>query len=273
MAADRSETVSGEPSVAVALTIAGSDPSGGAGIQADLKTFHAFGVYGTAVLTALTVQNTRGVRAVHPVPPDVVLAQLDAVDDDLRVAAAKIGLVPTPALAAALADRLRRRPLPNLILDPVLVAGSGDALGAEGTAAALHALLPCSALVTPNLEEAAALTGRSVRDPAGMADAARALVDLGAPAALVKGGHLPGRPVDVLLAGGVLQTLDAARVAVARTHGTGCTLSAAIAAGLAGGLDLVAAVARARRFVQRALAAALAVGGGARSLDHRVRTD
>jgi hydroxymethylpyrimidine/phosphomethylpyrimidine kinase len=273
MAADRSETVPGEPPIAVALTIAASDPSGGAGIQADLKTFHAFGVYGTAVLTALTVQNTRGVRAVHPVSPDIVVAQLDAVDDDMRVAAAKIGLVPSPAHAAALADRLRRRPLPNLVVDPVLVAGSGDALGAEGTAAALHALVAGSALVTPNLAEAAALTGRPVRDPAGMADAARALVDLGAAAALVKGGHLPGRPVDVLLVGGVVHTLDAARIPVARTHGTGCTLSAAVAAGLAGGLDLVSAVARARRFVGRALAGALAVGGGARPLDHRVRTD
>jgi hydroxymethylpyrimidine/phosphomethylpyrimidine kinase len=271
MAADRTEILPGEPPVA--LTIAGSDPSGGAGIQADLKTFHAFGVYGTAVLTALTVQNTRGVRAVHPVPPDVVVAQLDAVDDDLRVAAAKIGLVPAPAHAAALADRLRRRPLPNLVLDPVLVAGSGDALCAEGTATALRALLPGSALVTPNLAEAAALTGRSVRDPTGMADAARALVDLGARAALVTGGHLPGRPVDVLFADGVVHTLDASRVAVARTHGTGCTLSAAIAAGLASGLDLLAAVSRARRFVQHALAGALAVGGGARPLDHRVRID
>ena len=257
----------------MALTIAGSDPSGGAGIQADLKTFHAFGVYGAAVLTALTVQNTRGVRAVHPVPPDVVLAQLDAVDDDLCIAAAKIGLVPAPDHATALAGRLRRRALPNLIVDPVLVAGSGDPLGADGTAAALHALLPCATLITPNLAEAAALTGRAVHDLAGMVDAARALVDLGAAAVLVKGGHLPDRPVDVLLAGGVVHRLDAERVAIARTHGAGCTLSAAIAAGLAGGLDLLAAVARARRFVHRAITAAVAVGRGAQPLDHRVRND
>jgi hydroxymethylpyrimidine/phosphomethylpyrimidine kinase len=272
MAADRSETVLREPPPAV-LTIAGSDPSGGAGIQADLKAFHAFGVYGAAVLTALTVQNTSGVRAIHPVPPDVVLAQLDAVDEDLRIAAAKIGLVPGPDHATALAARLRLRPLPNLVLDPVLVAGSGDPLGADGTATALHALLPCATLVTPNLAEAAALTGRPVRDLAEMADAARALVDAGAAAALVKGGHLPDRPVDVLLAGGVVQRLDAERVAVGRTHGAGCTLSAAVAAGLAGGLDLLAAVARARRFVHRAIASALAVGHGALPLDHRVRSD
>jgi len=238
-----------------------------------LKTFHAFSVYGTAVITALTVQNTRGVRAINPVPPDVILAQLDAVADDIRIAAAKIGLVPAPDHALALAARLRLRPLHNLVLDPVLVAGSGDPLGAAGTAAALHALLPCATLVTPNLAEAAALTGRAVRDLAEMTDAARALVDLGAAAALVKGGHLPDRPVDILLADGVVHTLDAERIAVARTHGAGCTLSAAIAAGLAAGLDLRAAVARARRFVHRAIASAVAVGHGALPLDHRVRSE
>jgi len=257
----------------VALTIAGSDPSGGAGVQADLKTFQAFQVYGAAVITALTVQNTRGVRAVHPVAPDVVVAQLDAVAEDLPVGAVKIGLVPGPDVAAALAVRLERRGLPELVLDPVLVAGSGDALSAQSTPAALRALLPYAALVTPNLSEAAALTGRAVRDLAEMADAARALVDLGASAALVKGGHLPDRPVDVLYTGGSVHELDAARVPVRPTHGTGCTLSAAIAACLASGHDLASAVARARRFVHRALAAAPALGAGARPLDHRVRTD
>ncbi len=254
----------------MALSVAGSDPSGGAGIQADLKTFHAFGVYGAAVITTLTVQNTRGVRAVHPVAPDVVLAQLDAVDDDLPVAAAKLGLVPTSALAEALAARLRRRPLPRLVVDPVLVAGSGDSLADAGTAAALRTLLPHALLVTPNLAEATALTGRPVEDVAGMREAAQALVDLGATAALVKGGHLPDRPIDVLLVAGSIHELDAARVPSGPTHGTGCTLSAAIAAALAGGEDLVAAVARARRFVHRGLAAAPAIGGGRRPLDHRV---
>jgi hydroxymethylpyrimidine/phosphomethylpyrimidine kinase len=255
----------------VALTVAGSDPSGGAGIQADLKTFHAFGVYGAAVITALTVQNTRGVRAVNAVAPEVVVAQLDAVTDDLPVAAAKIGLVPDPGIATALCERLARQPLPRLVLDPVLVAGSGDALGAVGTAAALRALLPHVALVTPNLPEAEALTGRRVDDLDAMADAARALIDLGAAAALVKGGHLPGRPVDVLLAGGAVHRLDGERVPVKPTHGTGCTLSAAVAAGLAAGEDLVAAVVRAKRFVHDALVAAPALGSGARPLDHRVR--
>ena len=254
------------------LTIAGSDPSGGAGIQADLKTFQQFRVFGTAVITALTVQNTRGVRAVHPVAPEVVIAQLDAVTDDLPVAAAKIGLVPTPDVAAALATRLRRAPLPRLVLDPVLVAGSGDALGAAGTAAALRALLPYAALVTPNLAEAAALTGRTVHDVDDMIAAGRELVALGSAAALVKGGHLPGPPVDVLIADGAIHRIEGVRIAVSRTHGTGCTLSAAVAAGLGSGLDLPAAVARAVRFVRAALAAAPALGGGARPLDHRVPT-
>src|SRR5262249_25901176 len=167
---------------------------------------------------------------VHAVPPDLVIAQLDAVTDDVRIGAAKIGLVPDAAVASALAAALRRRPLPGLVLDPVLVAGSGDALGAPGTASAIRDLVPHATLVTPNLSEASALIGRPVRDPREMADAARALVDLGAAAALVKGGHLPGRPVDVLLAGGVIHELDADRIPLRPTHGTGCTLSAGIAA-------------------------------------------
>src|SRR5262245_22215473 len=271
MAADGSAPAGAGPPFPVALTIAGSDPSGGAGIQADLKTFQAFGVYGSAVITALTVQNTRGVRAVHAVAPETVVAQLDAVTDDLAVAAAKIGLVPTPEVAAALAARLARRPLPSLVLDPVLVAGSGDALGASGTAAALRALFPHAALLTPNLPEAAALTGRRADDLDGMLDAARALIDLGARAVLVKGGHLPDRAVACLLTAGAVHRFDAPRIAVGATHGTGCTLSAAIVAGLAAGRDLVTAVRNAKEFVRDALAAAPAIGGGARPLDHRVR--
>src|SRR5215468_10532555 len=256
MAGHGNERAGGKPAIPVALSVAGSDPSGGAGIQADLKTFHAFGVYGAAVITTLTVQNTRGVQAVHPVAADVVLAQLDAVDDDLAIGAAKLGLVPTAALAEALGERLRRRPLPRLVVDPVLVAGSGDALAAAGTAAALRALLPHALLVTPNLAEAAALIGRPIEDVADMREAARVLVGRGARAALVKGGHLPHRPIDVLAVGTDVHDLDAARIPSGPTHGTGCTLSAGIAAALAGGADLLAAVMRARRFVHRALAAA-----------------
>jgi len=272
MATDASARLAAEPPIPVVLTIAGSDPSGGAGIQADLKTFQQFRVYGAAVITALTVQNTRGVRAVHPVAPDVVIDQLDAVTDDLPLAAAKIGLVPTPAVAEALAARLGRGALPNLVLDPVLVAGSGDALGAAGTAAALRALLPHATLVTPNLAEAAALTGHPVRDVDEMIAAGRELVALGSAAALVKGGHLPGPPVDVLVTRDGVHRLAGTRVAVSRTHGTGCTLSAAIAAGLGAAMDLLPAVERAVAYVRAGLAAAPALGGGARPLDHRVPT-
>ncbi len=259
------------PPPPVALTIAGSDPSGGAGLQADLKTFAAFGVYGAAVVTSITVQNTMEVRDRLDLDAALVTAQLAAVQDDLDVAAAKTGLLGTAAQVDALAAHLRARPLPFLVVDPVLVATAGQALTDGGTLAALRArLLPLAALVTPNLSEASALVGRPVQDLTGMRDAARALVDLGAAAALVKGGHLPGSARDVLCEAGVLHELDAERVHVGRTHGAGCTLAAAVTAMLASGASLPNAVAAAKRYVTRALAAAPALGHGARTLDHRV---
>jgi hydroxymethylpyrimidine/phosphomethylpyrimidine kinase len=262
------------PTPPVALTIAGSDPSGGAGIQADLKTFLAFRVYGAAVITSLTVQDTVGVRDRSDAAPALVLAQLDAVQDDLPIGAAKTGLLGTRALVDALVDRLRARPLPNLVVDPVLIATSGDALTAGDTVTALRdRLLPLASLVTPNLAEAAALTGRRVQCLEDMRDAARALADRGVRAVLVKGGHLTEAPCDVLLTGGTLHVLEGTRVGVASTHGTGCTLSAAITAGLARGDDLPAAVRRAKRYVERALAAAPPLGRGSRPLDHRVAPD
>jgi hydroxymethylpyrimidine/phosphomethylpyrimidine kinase len=261
------------PAPPVVVTVAGSDPSGGAGIQADLKTFCAFDVYGAAVITSCTVQDTRGVRGRVDLPPDVVVAQLAAVQDDLAVAAAKTGMLATAAQVVALAEHLVARPLPRLVVDPVLVATSGDPLADDDVAAALGArLLPLATLVTPNLMEAAALTGRRVGDVAGMRDAARALVDRGAGAALVKGGHLDGPARDVLCTrAGDVTVLEAARVAVGATHGTGCSLAAAIAAGLGSGDALPAAVARAKAWLVAALAAAPAIGHGGRPLDHRVR--
>lgn len=258
----------------MALTIAGSDPSGGAGIQADLKTFLAFRVYGAAVVTSLTVQNTVAVHDRQDASPALVLAQLDAVQSDLPVAAAKTGLLGTRALVDALADHLAARPLPRLVVDPVLVATSGDALTAGDTVTALRTrLLPLATLVTPNLAEAAALTGRRVEDVAGMRDAARALADTGVHAVLVKGGHLAAAPRDVLLVDGNLHELDGTRIGVTSAHGTGCTLSAAITAGLSYGQDLSSAVRRAKRYVERALAAAPPLGHGSRPLDHRVTPD
>lgn len=257
----------------VALTIAGSDPSGGAGLQADLKTFHAFHVYGTAVVTMLTVQDTTAVGDLLAVPPAFVAAQLEALRDDLDIRAAKTGLLGRAAIVDAVAAQLRARPL-LLVVDPVMVAGTGRVLTEPSALAVVRAaLLPLATVVTPNLAEAASLTGRAVDDLPSMHDAARALVDLGAAAALVTGGHLPGAPVDVLCAGGAVHELAGTRIGSAPTHGTGCTLSAAIAAGLAAGDRLERAVERARRFVARALATAPAVGRGRRPLDHGVRPD
>ncbi len=256
----------------VALTIAGSDPSGGAGLQADHKTFAAFGVYGASVVTAITVQDTTRVHAVVPIEAQVVAAQLEAVLGDLPVAAAKTGMLATAGIVDAVVRSLRVHPVPHLIVDPVLAATAGQRLADDTLLPALRdRLLPLATVVTPNLTEAAALTGRPVHDVGEMRDAARALVDLGARAALVTGGHLPGDPCDVLLADGVVYELRLSRVAVDATHGTGCTLSAAIVAGLALGHPLVDAVRDAQAYVGRALASAPRLGMGARPLDHRVR--
>jgi hydroxymethylpyrimidine/phosphomethylpyrimidine kinase len=258
----------------IALSIAGSDPSGGAGLQADLKTFAAYRVYGTAVVTACTVQNTRGVQATHPVSPEIVGAQLAAVLEDLAVGAAKTGLLPDGATVRAVAAVLAGRPALPLVVDPVLVSTSGHALAGDSTLAALrHTLLPIAALVTPNLAEAAALTGRPVGTREDMRRAARALVDAGARAALVTGGHLVDSACDVFCDGTHVHDLDAPRITTASSHGTGCTLAAAVTAGLARGEALDAAVVRAKRYVTRALAGARPLGGGLHLLDHGVDPD
>jgi hydroxymethylpyrimidine/phosphomethylpyrimidine kinase len=217
----------------IALTIAGSDPSGGAGIQADLKTFSALGAYGTTVLTAVTAQNTGGVRGVHPLPVDCVLAQLEAVLDDVRVDAAKTGMLGDPELVEALVEALTRRPLPVLIVDPVMVAGTGQRLvDASAMTTIRERLLPLADLLTPNLAEAAALLDREpARSPIEMAEQGRALLDLGSKAVLVKGGHLDGTTaVDVLVQRSGVHQAMAPRVDTRNTHGTGCTLSAALTA-------------------------------------------
>jgi hydroxymethylpyrimidine/phosphomethylpyrimidine kinase len=251
----------------VALTIAGSDPSGGAGIQADLKTFSAFGVWGASVLTALTAQNTREVQAVAEVEPGFVARQLDAVLADLDVRAAKTGMLHRAAVVVAVADVLDARRVPHLVIDPVVRSTSGTPLlEPSGVDVLRDRLLPLATLVTPNLDEAEALTGRAVRSPHAMADAARALVDLGARAALVTGGHLGGDPVDVLYDGRDVRELRAARIAGEARHGTGCALSAAITAGLARGVALDDAIATAKDWVTRAIARASRLGHGALAL-------
>jgi hydroxymethylpyrimidine/phosphomethylpyrimidine kinase len=258
----------------IALTIAGSDSGGGAGIQADLKTFHQFGVFGTSVITAVTAQNTVGVRGWEAVSVPLVLQQIRAVAEDLPPGAVKSGMLATPELVAAVADAIRTLALPNYVLDPVMVATSGDRLLArEAERTIASDLVPLAALVTPNLDEARVLTAEDVRTVADMERAARALVKMGAAAALVKGGHLgPGDAVDVLATPGGVRRFTHPRLATTSTHGTGCTLSAAVAAGLALDRPLERAVADALDFVHRAMAAAPGLGRGHGPLNHFVPT-
>ena len=255
------------------LSIAGSDSGGGAGVQADLKTFSALGCFGTTAITALTAQNTTGVRAIHAVPLDMLVAQIDAVVEDIGVDAVKIGMlhsVPTIETVAAALDRHQLHPV---VLDPVMVATSGAALIDPAAIDALVRLLfPRALLVTPNLDEAAMLVGRPLHTEADMAAAAEPLLAMGARAVLLKGGHLASDTVaDLLLqAGQPPLWLRAPRIATPNTHGTGCTLSSAIAAHLALGDDLTQAVQRARDFVRAALAAGASVrtGAGSGPLNH-----
>ncbi|MGD1879752.1 MAG: bifunctional hydroxymethylpyrimidine kinase/phosphomethylpyrimidine kinase [Kiloniellaceae bacterium] len=258
--------------------MAGSDSGGGAGIQADLKAFSALGVYGASVLTAITAQNTRTVAAVHPVPVELVAAQLDAIFDDLAVGAVKIGMLGEPEVIAAVAQALTSRALAGrgvpVVLDPVMIAKSGDALLADSAVAALrHDLLPLADLLTPNLPEAARLLEvAEAASEAEMEAQGRALLALGPKAVLMKGGHAKGsRCVDLLVTGdGAALRLEAPRQATRNTHGTGCTLSAAIAAGLAKGQDLETAVRAAHGYLQGAIAAAagLAIGSGRGPVHH-----
>jgi len=246
-----------------ALTIAGSDSGGGAGIQADLKTFSALGVYGMSALTAITAQNTTGVYAVHEVPPDVVAAQIDAVATDIGVDAAKTGMLSSAPIIEAVADRIRAHRIGNLVVDPVMVAKSGaPLLRPEAQAALRTQLLPLALVVTPNLHEARVLADQEIQDLGGMKEAARRIRDLGPRFVLLKGGHLASDPVDVLYDGETFTELSAPRIPTRHTHGTGCVLSAAITAFLAQGRRPQEAVAFGKEFVTRAIEAGLPLGGG-----------
>jgi hydroxymethylpyrimidine/phosphomethylpyrimidine kinase len=260
-----------------ALTIAGSDPSGGAGIQADLKTFAALGVYGTSAITALTVQNTRGVTRVEPVAAELVAAQIDAIVADLGADAVKLGMLANAAIVLAVADAIARHALERVVADPVMAATGGHILlDAQGRVAFRERLMPLAAVVTPNALEAEALTGIAVRTPADQRAAARRLVDLGARAAIVKGGHVAGPPdgpgsgaaLDILFDGRTFTELSAVRIDSRHTHGTGCAFSAALAARLALGDDLVTAAKSAKAYVTGAIAHAPGLGHGRGPLHH-----
>ncbi len=251
-----------------ALTIAGSDPSGGAGLQADLKTFHQFGVYGEAAVTLVTVQNTAGVTAVELLRPELVAAQIEAVVSDIPPQAAKTGALGNAALIEAIAHAAASFPFP-LVVDPVMISKHGAPLLDDAAAHVLkQALLPLAALLTPNLSEASALTGRQVSTVEAMRDAARALAGAGAKNVLVKGGHLSGPAVDVLFTDGRFLELPAPRIQTPHTHGTGCTYSAAITALLALGVPLVPAVEQAKRWITRAIETNPGFGHGAGPLNH-----
>lgn len=257
----------------VALTIAGSDPGGGAGIQADLKTFHQFGVYGEAVITLITVQNTRRVSRVQTLPGDLVRDQIEAVIGDIPPAAAKTGALGNVEIIEAVASLAAGFSFP-LVVDPVMLSKHGTRLLSDEAAhALLHRLLPWAVLVTPNIPEAETLTGMSIREESDMVAAANRLRFLGCRAVLLKGGHKEGEPVDILSYDDRILRLPGRRVATSHTHGTGCTYAAAITAALAGGESLPAAVTRARQYLQRAIETAPGLGSGHGPLNHFAATE
>jgi hydroxymethylpyrimidine/phosphomethylpyrimidine kinase len=255
----------------VALTIAGSDPSGGAGIQADLKTFHQFGVYGEAVLTMITVQNTQRVDRVECLTPQWVLDQLNAVLDDIPPQAAKTGALGNCEIIEAIASAAVRFAFP-LVVDPVMISKHGAPLLSNDARKAIATLLfPLAVLITPNLLEAAALTGMKIHDEPAMREAARRLRDMGAQSVLIKGGHLAGCATDILLDGEEWYEFPAPRIDTVHTHGTGCTFSAAITAELAAGAAIPNAVARAKTYIWEAIRSNPGLGQGSGPVNHHAR--
>jgi hydroxymethylpyrimidine/phosphomethylpyrimidine kinase len=255
--------------VPVALTIAGSDSGAGAGVQADLKTFAALQVYGVSAITAVTAQNTQGVRAVEELPTGIIEAQVDAVVEDMGVDAVKTGMLSSAAIIAAVAGRLRAHRLDRVVVDPVMVAKGGDRLLREDAVGALMSeLLPMALVVTPNAGEAEVLTGRPVTTMAEAREAARAIHAMGPRTVVVKGGHFGESATDVLFDGRAFTELPAERIPTTSTHGTGCTFSSAVAAGLAMGREVTEAVADAKSYVHPAIARAFPMGKGHGPLNH-----
>lgn len=257
----------------VALTIAGSDSGGGAGIQADLKTFSALGVFGTSVITSITAQNTREVTDIYDLPPYIIGRQLDAVCSDLPVAAAKTGMLSNTEIIEKVVKKVAEHRIPNLVVDPVMVAKSGDPLlKPEAVSSLVLKLFPLASVLTPNRPEAEVILGGRIRSKADMAEAARAIKRLGPKSVLIKGGHGRGRAVDLFFDGKNFQELSAERLDQRHTHGTGCVLSAAIAAHLARGSAMAEAVSLAKEFVTEAIRHGLALGGGTGPADPMATT-
>jgi hydroxymethylpyrimidine/phosphomethylpyrimidine kinase len=245
------------------MTIAGSDSGGGAGIQADLKTFQALGVYGTSAITAITAQNTVGVQAVQEISTQIIAAQIDSVVEDIGVDAAKTGMLSSAEIIGTVAERVRHWKLDRLVVDPVMVAKSGDRLLREDAVQALiRDLLPLAMVLTPNVPEAEVLVGRALETDADMRQAARDILDLGPRAVLIKGGHRAGDADDLLFDGRSFHEFTAERIDTPNTHGSGCTLSAAIAAELAQGREVVDAVGLAKRYLTEAIRRSTPLGAG-----------
>ena len=253
------------------LTIAGSDSSGGAGIQADLKTLAAHGTFGMSVITAVTAQNTQGVTMVQDIDAGVIEAQIDAVFDDIRVDAVKIGMVSRPEIIKTIADRLRYYKPQIVVLDPVMISKSGyPLLAPDACATLIKELLPLATLVTPNLPEAEVISGMKVATKEEMRFVAERILELGAKAVLVKGGHLNGSADDLLFDGSTERWFMGERIDTQNTHGTGCTLSSSLAANLAKGLNLEGAVAESKAYVTEAIEYSLPIGGGCGPTHHFV---
>ncbi len=252
-----------------AMTIAGSDSGAGAGIQADLKTFAALGVYGTSCLTAVTAQNTKGVFAIAEVPEEVVAAQIDVVFEDIGASAVKTGMLSSASIVRVVADRLEAWEVRQLVIDPVMVAKSGDFLLQEDAVQSLViSMLPLATVVTPNLPEAEVLSGVSITSEQSTLEAARAIAAFGPRVVVIKGGHNPGDPDDLVFDGEAFTTLQGPRIDTRNTHGTGCTFSAAIAARLAHGDDPLAAISFAKDYISRALVSSYSIGGGHSPVNH-----
>ena len=255
--------------VCTAMTIAGSDSGGGAGIQADLKTFAALGVYGTSALTAITAQNTVGVTGVHEIPTEIIAAQIEAVLTDIGADAVKTGMLASSSIVEVVARQLETFQVTALVVDPVMVAKSGDSLLREDAVEALRTLLvPLAAVVTPNIPEAEVLTGVKIVSDHDMRRAAESIVGMGCGSVVVKGGHRDGPATDLFYDGDRFQEFTAPRIDTNNTHGTGCTFASAVAAGLAKGLPLLEAVAQAKEFVTAAICSSFPIGRGHGPLNH-----
>ena len=255
--------------IPVAMTIAGSDSGGGAGIQADLKTFSALGVYGASTLTAITAQNTVAVTAVHELPTEVIAAQIDAVVTDIGVDAVKTGMLSSAAIVEAVADELARHGITQLVVDPVMVAKSGDSLLRQEAVESLRTrLVPLAAVVTPNIPEAEVLTGMKLESDGDMRRAAEQILAMGARSVVVKGGHRAGPAADLFYDGADFREFSAPRFDTVNTHGTGCTFASAVAAGLAQGKETAPAVAQAKEYVTQAIRHSYPLGRGHGPVHH-----